>query len=83
MTKFNDDWKHYMETVYPEGMVEEQKKQVYLAFHAGAVVMLTSILEAVRDNEGDMKASMGAITKLKEEVFGGCDDFCNQIKQSN
>ena len=79
---FIDQWKRYLETVYPEGVVEEQRKQLYLAFHAGALMMYSQMLDCVKAG-GNEDVSQDRIRALFDEVKSNCEAVTDQITKRN
>jgi hypothetical protein len=68
MKTLQDDWREYRDKVYPKGMSADQNRELHGAFFAGALCYLLQ-LDAMMDLNLNEEQVMGALSKLKREVW--------------
>ena len=65
-----DEWNDFASKCYPNGMTEEQSKQLRRAFFAGAMTAFTHVTETVYAD--DERAAVKTLEKFKDEVTQEC-----------
>ena len=76
MKKLNDEWLRYRNTVYHgEVLQEEQHKQLYMAFWAGALACFGALHTMAKDKHLTDDERAKQAEALRDEIFKACDDF--------
>lgn len=84
MKTIGEEFKRYIDGVY-EGEIlnEEQSKQVYMAFYAGALscYSLMSRMAAIPNQTPEQQKVM--LKKLRDDIFQACEDYIQQGETRN
>lgn len=85
MKTFTEAWKEYTNKVYNDwnALPEEQRKQLFMAFHAGAVVVLGMMCEIASNDDLPRKEKERLMTSLKKEVLSRTEEFTDQNEKRN
>lgn len=83
MKTFTKEWKRYLDTVYPEGTTDEQRKQVYLAFHAGAISMFAMMCEIASDGDDTQAERTSKMSALRNEIRQNCELINEGLEETN
>lgn len=82
--EITEAFKDYVKRVYAgETLDGEQYKQVWLAFHAGAVVWLGLMLKLADKFRNDPDGGAMELSRLRKMLFDNCEEFTKQSQTIN
>lgn len=75
-----EEWKRYMDTLYPEGVSDLQERECKQAFFAGAI-NYNCMLDKIADNMGEEEGAP-LFQKLQEEMRAYCQSRAEYFKST-
>lgn len=81
---FNKEWLRYLAEVYGENYEFdlEQKKQLFMAFHAGGLACFRQMVEISHTGEPDT-IRQARLNSFRDEIFKACSSFCEIAEKRN